>query len=86
MTEIVLLTILIFLNWPWPEERKKSRQLRRVEEKLDAILKHLNIEYSRVDPKIVELVRDGQTIEAIKLYREQTGASLKEAKDFVESL
>jgi ribosomal protein L7/L12 len=32
------------------------------------------------------LVADGQKIEAIKLYRDITGAGLKEAKDAVEAL
>ena len=31
-------------------------------------------------------MKAGQKIEAIKLYREQTGVGLKEAKDYVESL
>ena len=31
-------------------------------------------------------MKAGQKIQAIKLYREQTGAGLKEAKDYVESL
>jgi ribosomal protein L7/L12 len=35
---------------------------------------------------IDELLRQGQKIEAIKLYREQTGVGLKEAKDAVEAI
>jgi ribosomal protein L7/L12 len=37
-------------------------------------------------PEIVDLVRRDEKLEAIKLYREKTGAGLKEAKEFVESL
>jgi large subunit ribosomal protein L7/L12 len=37
-------------------------------------------------PEIVDLIRRGEKQEAIKLYREKTGAGLKEAKEFVESL
>jgi ribosomal protein L7/L12 len=33
-----------------------------------------------------ELVKAGQKIQAIKLYREQSGAGLKEAKDYVANL
>jgi ribosomal protein L7/L12 len=36
--------------------------------------------------ELVELVRSGNKIEAIKLYRERTGVGLKEAKDAVEAL
>jgi hypothetical protein len=36
--------------------------------------------------EIRELLQSGQKIEAIKLYRQVSGAGLKEAKDFVEAL
>ena len=36
--------------------------------------------------EIVQALRDGQTIVAIKLYREATGADLRDAKLFVEQL
>lgn len=36
--------------------------------------------------QIAQLVRDNRMIEAIKLYREKTGAGLKEAKEAVELL
>jgi len=39
-----------------------------------------------LDGRVVALLRDGRKIEAIKLYRDLTGAGLKEAKDAVESL
>ena len=39
-----------------------------------------------MNEKDLELVNAGQKISAIKLYREQTGAGLKDAKDYVESL
>ncbi len=35
---------------------------------------------------LLALAREGRKIEAIKLYREQTGAGLKEAKDAIERL
>ncbi len=35
---------------------------------------------------LLALAREGRTIEAIKLYREQTGTSLREAKDAIERL
>ena len=38
------------------------------------------------DADLLELVRDGRVIEAIKLYREQTGASLAEAKQAIDRL
>ena len=62
-------------------------RLQRVERKLDAIISHLGVVMNPgVDPQLLELVREGKKIEAIKLYRESSGVGLKEAKDFVESL
>ena len=59
----------------------------RLERKVDLILKHLEIDPNQgVDEKIMELMKAGQKIKAIKLYREQTGVGLKEAADYVESL
>ena len=39
-----------------------------------------------LDGRVIALVREGRKIEAIKLYRDLTGAGLKEAKDAVEAL
>jgi large subunit ribosomal protein L7/L12 len=39
-----------------------------------------------VDDTLMDLIRRGQKINAIKLYRERTGLGLKEAKDAVEAL
>jgi|SRR5208283_4830091 len=39
-----------------------------------------------VPAEVVALARAGNAIAAIKLYRELTGAGLREAKDIVESL
>jgi len=37
-------------------------------------------------PEIVALVRSGKPIQAIKVYRQMTGAGLKEAKDAIDRL
>jgi large subunit ribosomal protein L7/L12 len=37
-------------------------------------------------PEIVALVRDGKPIQAIKMYRQMTGAGLKESKDVIDGL
>jgi large subunit ribosomal protein L7/L12 len=43
-------------------------------------------ETSGDDPEILNLLRAGQKIRAIKLYREKTGVGLAEAKNAVEAL
>ena len=41
---------------------------------------------SGVSAEVLDLVRQGRKINAIKVYREQTGVSLKEAKDVIDRL
>ena len=59
----------------------------KVEAKLDLLLKQANIKfdpYANVPGEIADAVQAGQTLQAIKLYRDSTGVGLKEAKDFIE--
>lgn len=60
--------------------------IRRLERKLDALLQHHGIELrSKLSPGVLELLRDpNKKIAAVKLHREQTGASLAEAKKDVD--
>jgi hypothetical protein len=69
-----------------------AARLRRLEAKLDLILRHLGIEYkdpataSGLSEEVKALADDPiRKIYAIKLHREQTGVGLKEAKDAVEA-
>ncbi|MFG2191727.1 ribosomal protein L7/L12 [Streptomyces sp. NPDC048639] len=71
-------------------ERKLDRIDRRnirLERDIRRILDHLGI--GEPEPgmdRVGDLLRKGKKIEAIKAYREITGAGLKEAKDAVERL
>jgi hypothetical protein len=63
--------------------------LYRVEAKIDLLLKQAGIKfdpYASVSLDIAEAVRRGEKIKAIKLYREKTGAGLREAKEYIEVL
>ena len=40
----------------------------------------------KASPEIIDLIKRGEKIAAIKTFREQTGASLKDAKNFIESI
>ena len=64
-----------------------DRRVARVERKLDLVLEHLGLreEIPRLD-EIVALVREGKTVQAVKVYREATGADLVEAKQAVDRL
>ncbi|NUP49789.1 MAG: hypothetical protein HOW97_21130 [Catenulispora sp.] len=79
-----------------------EQRLAAIEAKLDLLLAHLGIDQDaaptvgappltdRVPPNVtdpvLELVRGDKPIQAIKLYRELTGASLREAKTAVDAL
>jgi hypothetical protein len=55
--------------------------------KLDAILRHLEIDPAEVlRAEVVRLVREGKTIPAIALHRSATGADSATAKAYVETL
>ncbi|WP_198961700.1 hypothetical protein [Pseudonocardia sp. MH-G8] len=69
------------------EARRHQVRLALVERKLDALLEHLGVEVSEPHLEQVEaLLRRGRQIEAIKSYREATGAGLREAKEAVDRI
>ena len=70
-----------------------SQRIGALERKVDYLLHSLNLNYQEAldsEPafmaQVRALVAARKTIEAIKIYRENTGASLADAKNIVESL
>jgi hypothetical protein len=67
-----------------------AKRLDYIEEHLVHMGKAVGYSYAPmnadVPPEIKELVRAGKTLEAMKLYREATGASFDQAKSVVLSL
>ena len=66
-----------------------AKRLVRTEAKVDLLLKHAGLTFdphANVPAGVLDAFRAGQKIEAIRLYRQATGADLKTAKEFVESL
>jgi ribosomal protein L7/L12 len=62
-------------------------QLAALERKLDLLLRYSGIDVTvQADKEAAELLRAGKKIEAIRIYRELTGAGLAEAKAHVEGL
>jgi ribosomal protein L7/L12 len=90
----VLFALVIFRRLVRASQRQGDvsdlvkRQL-RTEAKVDLLLKHAGITFdphANVPPGVLDALRAGNKIEAIRQYRQATGADLKAAKDFVESL
>jgi hypothetical protein len=82
----VAVTFFILSSTQRAQADRLARRLRGLELRVEAIQKHLGIEPPR--PTLTEWQKaalHGDKIPAIKLYREQTGAGLKEAKDAVEN-
>ena len=69
-------------------ERRLAR-LSRLDAKVDALLEASGVAFDAmrdVPVGVREALEQGETILAIKRFREATGAGLKEAKDFVDEI
>ena len=83
---IIIATTAVLVAARAPAERR-ARSLARLESKIDALLKHQGVTfdpYANLPAPVVDALRRGRKIEAIKEYRLATGAGLKEAKECVE--
>ena len=71
------------------DSNKNAKRIARLETKIDLLLEHAGLTYAPfkdLPEPVIEALKNGQKILAIKRYRQATGAGLKEAKDFIESL
>ena len=91
---VILILVFLFMVLYRSEQLGRSvrdlasRQL-RTEGKLDALLRNAGISYdpyADVDPGVLEAIKVGKKIEAIKRYRQVSQADLREAKEYVERL
>lgn len=88
---LIGLGVIVVLAVLYPERQAGSirRDVARVDRKLNLILQQLNIsfdEFAVLSDRVKELARDpSRKIEAIKVYRDETGAGLAEAKETVEA-
>src|ERR1017187_1630527 len=66
--------------------KSKSEITKPTEAELREAQDAVEAQDATLENEIVTLLEQGRKINAIKLYRKQTGAGLKEAKDFIEAL
>jgi hypothetical protein len=87
-----ILVFLIFLGMLviGSEVRGLKSRLASIEAKLDSVRTHFGLAQvvpsHSVPPEVRGLVEAGRKIEAIKLYRDRSGLSLKEAKDVIDRI
>ena len=67
------------------------QRVAKLERQVAFLMDNLRLEYREepnqgVSPEVMDLIRQGRKIQAIKLFRQETGVGLREAKEFIESL
>ncbi len=80
---------LLFGSQDRESVRLEQADLVRVERKIDLLLEHAGLTYNpyaAASEAVAEALRAGHKIEAIKIYRAETGAGLREAKEYVEAI
>jgi|SRR5687767_3332370 ribosomal protein L7/L12 len=88
VTAIVGAGIAFLFTRLWVLEQRLNR-LSRLDAKVDALLKHAGVDFDPfrdVPADVREALERGETILAIKRVRQSTGASLKDAKAFVDEI
>ncbi|MBZ4015689.1 hypothetical protein [Streptomyces purpurogeneiscleroticus] len=83
---LVILVFVLAISLPDGRHRRLERRLRELDRKLDLLLDHHGIADERPGmAEVDELLRRDRKVEAIKRYRQLTGAGLAEAKQAVEA-
>ena len=72
------------------EVQQLRSRVNELEDRLKVIYRHLGIAYAEsgsdpmMSPEVQAALRNGNKIEAIKIYRQLTGVGLAEAKDAID--
>ncbi|MFJ6749713.1 MULTISPECIES: ribosomal protein L7/L12 [unclassified Streptomyces] len=83
---VLLFVVLLLSGFADTRAKRTERRLQRIERKLDQLMAHVGAAVPE-EPRMAEvdeLLRGDKKIQAIKVYREITGADLVEAKEAVE--
>ncbi|GAA2215404.1 hypothetical protein GCM10009850_108720 [Nonomuraea monospora] len=73
-------------------EESVEDRVARLEQQVAALQRYLGVDLSRggeerrFPPEFYDALRRGKTIKAIAIYRKETGASLRDAKNAVENM
>lgn len=79
--------VVVFALTNYLQRAEILRRLRRVEREVRAVRVQAGLPRPGAEhPEVLALVRAGQRMEAVRLYRQRTGAGLREAKEAVEDM
>lgn len=85
--DIAFVSLLAFVIGLWAAQRGTERRLKALQADLGLVRQHLGLISTEPSAAVRELARDpGRRIDAIRLYREQSGTELREAKAIVDAL
>ncbi len=79
---IIMVVIALMLDYI----NRINKRLKRTEYKVEQLLKQTHLPEYQINEELRQLVRDNEKIEAIKKARSVLGLSLREAKNYVDSL
>jgi hypothetical protein len=86
---LLIVSVSMLIQWRLLDILRRLSAFSRLDTKLDLLLKQAGIEYdpyTNLPLDVVDAVKRGNKIGAIKRYRERTGVGLKEAKDLIEEV
>ena len=84
-------TFVIAIPWlivfiAWLAFQRLHERLRAIEAKLNKLLASQGISaFQEPSAEVLALVHSGKKIEAMKMYRKQTGVGLKDAKEVIDA-
>lgn len=82
---IIILIIVGMLLYIMANIIQLKDDVGRTQRTLNKIVEHLNIP-DNIDEELKKLILNGKEIQAVKKYRYETGASLVEAKKYIDTL
>lgn len=84
---LLWVAVVVFALTNYMQRADLVRRIRHLEGEVRALRSAAGLPESGGEyPEVLELVRAGRRIDAIKLYRQRTGATLKESKDAVDAM
>ena len=84
---LIVAYVLVRARFALRRQPESSFRLKRLEHNVEAIMKKLGLQmWGYPSERVRSLAEQGRKIDAIKAFREETGADLKESKDAVDPL